>query len=144
MSPRYFDERGIWHDRRQFFGRTIVVVLAPADDKHRHCESIQPVQERICEAFEQMAGCDEVHLLALHELDRQPVWIATLNLVDQCDRIEEEILAPLPVAQPLKSCAAEDSLCRLQPLTDAFDSCPRTERKAAEIIICQREVSDQL
>ena len=59
--------------------------------------------------------------------------IAALDLVEQLDRIEEEVLAPLPVAQPLEPRAAKDRAPRPKPLADPLDRGPRAEREAAEI-----------
>ena len=42
-------------------------------------------------------------LLALHELDREPVRVAALHLVEQLDRFEKEGLPALPVAQALRA-----------------------------------------
>src|SRR5206468_8027720 len=95
-------------------------------------------------AFEQQRGRGAVDLLALHELDRQPVRVAPLYMVEQFDRFEEEGLAPLPVAQPLQTRAAEDRAPRTQPLAHALNRRPRTQRKSAEIELRQAQMRHQL
>ncbi len=74
-----------------------------------------------------------VHLLALHELDRQPVRVAALNLVEHGDRLDEESLAPLPVAKSIEPSTTKHGAPGSKPLAYAFDNRPRAKRKAAQI-----------
>ena len=70
--------------------------------------------------------------------------VAALDPVEQLDRLEEEILAALPVPQSLEPRSAKDRPARLQPLADRLDRRPRAERKAAEVEIGEPEMGDQL
>ena len=97
--------------------------------------AFEPVHERVLEALEQLRGGDPIDLLALHELDRQPVRVAALDAVEQLDRVEEEGLAPLPVAKPFEPRAAEHRAARPKALADRLDRRARAEREAAEIEI---------
>src|SRR5688572_19741055 len=67
VGAGHLGESGIRHGLRELGGRTVVVILAPADDQRRHGEGLEPVHERVLEAFEQVPGSDTVNLLALHE-----------------------------------------------------------------------------
>ena len=69
-----------------------------------------------------------------------PRWTWSNN----CDRFEEESLAPLPVAQPLEARAAEDRAARAQPLAHALDRRSRAQRKPAEVELGQIQTRNQL
>src|SRR5438309_2241615 len=88
-------------------------------------------------------GGNAVDLLAFHELDRQPVGVAAWHAVEQFDRLEEEVLAPLPMPEALEPRPPKDRPPRLQPLADALDRGPRAERKSAEVEVGEAEVGDQ-
>src|SRR5207253_10155056 len=98
----------------------------------------------VCEAFEQLSRRDPVDLLTLDELDRQPVRIAALHRVERFDRLEEEALAALPVAQALETRAAEDRAPRREPLPDRFHRRPRPERESAKIEVGESKVPNKL
>ena len=100
------------------------------------------VHERVRKALQQQRSRNAIDLLALHELDRQPVRVAAWHAVEQLDRLEEEILASLPVAQALEPRSTQDRLARPQSLADAFDGRPRTKRESAEVEVVELEMRD--
>ena len=60
------------------------------------------------------------------------------------DGVDEEMLAPEPAGEAFEPHAGEHGAARLEPLADALHRRPRAEREAAEVVIGQAKVRDQL
>ncbi len=70
--------------------------------------------------------------------------IAAADLPGEIDGVDEELLAAPPFEQPLETHPGEDRALRPKPLADRLDHRPRAEREAAQIVIVEAEMSDQL